>query len=338
MPLQPVPWATGNGADNPVEGARLALHAATSGARGVAGPDDMRVTALPVPGGAVRVHTGAGVTPNDYIPGGGAQAYAMREESHTDVPIPATGSGGGATRYLIARVQDPQYAGAEPEDVVNGPYNHYAIVGSKDGHKFPYVPLAKIVQPANTATITNEMITDVREVANPREKTVRFPRPVVNQHIDGYSHVLRHRRNGTGHGRGEQFPDSANGGRFDLDIPEWATRMHVDARWTSVRYNGQSSWGAFYLQYVGKDGVWRSTQDFGWDVNEGNIYTTNWLLSDNLFIPYAMRGGRLSIYMRAFVEDNSNAKQGAVSLNKRSGLHLDVTFYEVADWTGWNTR
>ena len=55
MALRPVPWAIGHGAHNSAEGARMSLYAATNGARGVINPGDMRVTALPVPGAAVRI-------------------------------------------------------------------------------------------------------------------------------------------------------------------------------------------------------------------------------------------------------------------------------------------
>lgn len=336
MALTPVPWAVGHGAHNEVEGARLSLYAATSGARGVIAPADMRVTALPVPGGAVRIHQGACVTPNDYSPAS-SQSYGMREESSTDFPVDPTGSAGGAVRYLVARVKDDQYAGQAPENVQNGPYNAYQWLSTDprtNPPAFPHTPLVKLNQPANTATINQSMLEDIRVVANPRSKTDRFPRPVVFQNMDGFSHELRAKRNGTGDERGEQFPDSRNGGRFDSYVPLYATRMHLTVDWTSVMYDGRSSWGGFYIRYVGKDGVGRSTQDFGWDVAEGTIQSTNWLLRDNLFIPWALRDGPISFYLMAFVEDATTATQGAVRLSKRSGLLFDVTYHEVADWTG----
>ncbi|WP_420733180.1 hypothetical protein [Brevibacterium luteolum] len=348
MPLKPVPWATGNGADNPVEGARLALYAATKGARGVAGPGDMRVTALPVPGGAVRVHTGGSVTPNDYIPGGGGQAYAMREESHSDIPIPATGSSGGATRYLVARVDDPQYAGPEPADPVNGPYNRYALVGSETGHAYPHVPLAKITQPANTATITPDMITDIRTIALARREERVFARPRVQADNSPQNWLTAKLNVG-----GEYFPgggESPNG--FTVRVPDWAVMMIVEADWLSVRYQGEkSSWGLFWMEYGTefRNRAWPgfannkhnyefSTQGFAWDQSEGPTYRTNWRLMDTRPVPAKLRGKDVAFIFKAAIDDASGALSNVASMNSISGLGCKLTFIEAptSDWQGAN--
>lgn len=328
MALIPVPWAIGHGADNSVEGARMSLHAATKGARGVYGPGDMAVRALPVPGAAVRVHRGGAVTPNDY-PGAFNQSYAITEESSTDVPIPATGSSGGATRYLIVRIDDDQYAGNPPEDVVNGPYNRYAVVSSISGLQYPHVPLAKIVQPANTATITDAMITDIRKIANPEVWDDWIPRPVLNGDLRKYSHVLRKAKDGSSDNRGEEFPDRSRGGEFTVECPSWATRMLVSFTWTGVRYEGKNAFGGYYLQWT--DGTnWYSGQDFPWDQLEAGFpYVTNWLLDEGIYIPRSARGKTLRFYPRAFRDPTS--PNTAVSLTGRSGLNFRVRFVERAD-------
>lgn len=333
MALIPVPWAIGHGADNSVEGARMSLHAATKGARGVYGPGDMAVRALPVPGAAVRVHRGGAVTPNDY-PGAFNQSYAITEESSTDVPIPATGSSGGATRYLIVRIDDDQYAGNPPEDVVNGPYNRYAVVSSISGLQYPHVPLAKIVQPANTATITAGMIEDIREIALPRVEDHVIARPVVQQAIQNWSHVLRQKKSGSGILRGEQFPDRVHGGGFKIKAPTWATRMIIECHLTGVRYSGKSSWGGWYIAHAAADGSGEPhwSQDFGWDVLENNtIYKTNWLLSENLYVWPDERGKEIQFDIRAFIDTASTAQTGQVSLDNRSGITFKCRFLETAD-------
>lgn len=331
MALVGVPWAVGGGAENPVEGARMSTFGATGGARGVLGATDMRVAALPVPGTAVRVHMGGGVTPNDYLPAPayGSQSYVVREESSTDVPIPATGSAGGATRYLIVRITDPQYGGQAPSNVEDGPYNDYALVSKLTGLGHPFIPLAKITQPASTGTITNSMITDIREVAMPRVKDVWIPRPVLNGDLSGYSHKLRMAKNGGGDGRGEQFPDASRGGEFKVDCEEWSTKMLVSLTWSSVRYEGKNAWGGYYLQWT--DGTnWYASQDFSWDQLEaGYPYVTNWVLDDAITIPKTARGKTLTFYPRAFRDVNS--PESAVSLTGRSGLSFRIRFLEHAD-------
>lgn len=334
MALQPVPWATGNGALNPVEGARMTTFAAAHYARGVLAPPDMMVTALPVPGTAVRVRTGGCLSPNDFLKNSsyGTQSYIGREMSYTDFDIPATGSGGGATRYLIWRVDDHQYAGQAPADVKNGPYNRYVLVGSDpytSPPNYPHVPLAKITQPANTATITNSMITDIREVAMPQVRDKWIPRPVLNGDLSGYSHKLRMAKTGDGDGRGEQFPDAGRGGEFKVDCPDWASWMQVRFMWTGVRYAGKNAWGGYYLQWTDGEN-WRSSQDFSWDQLEaGYPYVTEWTLNDNLYIPPVSRGKTLRFYPRAFRDVKS--PESAVELTGRSGLSLEVRFLEIAD-------
>ncbi|MDK8345424.1 hypothetical protein QP868_02295 [Brevibacterium sp. UMB1308A] len=336
MALVGVPWAIGGGADNPVEGARMSTFGATGGARGVLGATDMRVTALPVPGTAVRVHMGGGVTPNDYLPAPayGSQSYVVREESSTDVPVPATGSAGGATRYLIVRITDPQYGGQAPSNVEDGPYNDYALVSKLTGLGYPFIPLAKITQPASTGTITNSMITDIREVANPRVEDHVIARPVVQQAIQDWSHVLRQKRKGTGVLRGEQFPDRVHGGGFKIKAPEWATRMIIECYLTGVRYSGKSSWGGWYIAHEAADGSGEPhwSQDFGWDVLENNtIYKTNWIMSENLYVWPDERGKEIQFDVRAFVDLASTAQTGQVSLDNRSGITFKCRFLEIAD-------
>ena len=331
MALRPVPWAIGHGAHNAVEGARLSLHAGTRGARGVMSPTDMRVTALPVPGGAVRIHKGAAVMPNDYVPGS-SQAYAVEEQSSTDFPIPPTGSAGGAVRYLVARVMDDQYAGQAPTDVINGPYNDYAWLSSDprvNPPSYPWTLLARINQPANTATITQAMTTDLRQVANPQIKDDWIARPTVNAHLTGWSHILRQAKNGTGDDRGEQFPDGPHGGEFAVFCPTWATYVLVEFTWSGIRCSGQNAWGGYYLQYT--DGTtWRSSQDFGWDQLEaGYPYVTEWTLAEKLYLPPSMRGKTLRFYPRAFRDVNS--PNTGITMTNRSGLNFRARFLEVAD-------
>ena len=167
MALDPVPWFIGGGAEHGPEVARLLAYAATSGSEGVIAPTDLRVTALPTPGGAVRVYPGGAAILSRYA-GAPSQSYIARSPSATDVPVEATGSGGGATKYVILRVDDPQYGGQAPANPASGPYVRYDVVNSITGLAYPFIALARINQPQNTAAISGPMITDIRKVSNPR--------------------------------------------------------------------------------------------------------------------------------------------------------------------------
>lgn len=333
MALRPVPWAIGHGAHNAAEGARLSLYAGTGGARGVMAPTDMRVTALPVPGAAVRISEGAAVMPNDYVPGA-SQSYAIEEESSTDFPITATGSSGGAIRYLIARVMDDQYAGQAPANVKNGPYCGYQWLSTDPRVAPPAYPwdlLARVDQPANTATITPAMVTDLREIAQPMIVERSVVRPVIVKDITSiWSHSLNHVVGENGM-RGEKFPDVGND--FKIKAPDGANRVIIHTEVTGVRYDGRLSNGPWWVTF-GPDGQGEkyTTQDFAWDsLAAGDPYTGNLLLTEELALPADCRGKLMNFTIRAGIDDRWNTVRGAMSLTARSGMSMSAKFLKATE-------
>ena len=340
MALDPVPWAVGNGAENSVEGARRALYDSTGGARGVTNPEDMEVTALPVPGGAVRVHTGSCKSPNDY-PGGGAQSYSGWEASSTDVPVPATGSSGGAVRWLLWRVDDPQYSGQPPADPTVGPYNRYVWVGSNpftNPPAYPHVPLVRLNQPANTQTITNAMLTDVRELANPKTEILSFGRPrVPADSPDDYpGRATLTVRNNDG---GEYFP-GGNGSpnTFQYDMPEWATRVMISALWTGVKYGaGQNVAGYYWVEFGDeyRNKTWpgnrqweRATQKFAFNgADSDRAEREVWQFMDAVPVPKHLRGKRLTFAFKAGLTQLSDT---GVEMDEWGGLGMTLMVTQKA--------
>lgn len=325
MALQNVPWAIGNGAHNQVEGARLSLYAATGGRGGVMSPTDMRVTALPVPGGAVRVHTGGVVIVSGY-PGASSQAYAARETSSTDVEIDATGSSGARTRYLVVRVHDHQYSGEPtPENVQDGPYNAYEWI-SQDPRTailpYPVEGVAKVTQPANTATITNSMIEDIRRLANPREKSYLYSDPTVV----ATEEVLTSTEE-----KGELFPDV---GSIKAPIPEWATRVQIVAEWLQVAqpagdFNGRIwvEWGPYVEQSVRR----HRTQTFGVNGNNSdNLDRAYWKVAQEMYISPDLRGTDQIFFMKGRLLSHSGGSSRP-RLDSASGIVLSLRFLEEPD-------
>lgn len=236
MALDNVPWFIGGGAEHGPEVARMLAYAATSGAEGVISPTDMRVTALPTPGGSVRVYPGGAVMLNRY-PSAPNQSYTVRNATATDVAVSATGSGAGATRYVILRVDDPQYGGQAPANVTTGPYVRFVLVNSITNLAYPFIPLARINQPANTSAITGAMITDLRKVANPRVKT-------VVQSGAATAEVPMQNATGT---RWPSFQPM-------VEVPEWATYMTIVATISSVGHLGGDAEG-FLTATLGEAGA-----------------------------------------------------------------------------------
>lgn len=339
MALVNVPWATGNGALNSVELARADSYIGSKGETGVCSPDHMQVSALPTPGSAVRVSRGVVVMENRY-PNVFGQSYVAMETDSTDVPIPATGSTGGATRYVIVRVDDPTQGGQQPADPATGPYNRYAVVSNINGLSYPHAVLARINQPANTATITAGMITDMRAIAMPREKTVRISRPILNSDDVEASMVLQHRHNASNI-RGELWPDETTGANYFLirKVPDWARYCRIRWWYSNVDMTGELQWGGVFARMHWFDtdpGNYSSTQDFGYRSPSIPNYPapadtlhfrTNILGSDVVTVPTAARGLSANVSLHGWVAPTS-PNAGVVSLRGDSGIDVEVTFFE----------
>lgn len=329
-------WAI-DGGEIPASNARTVLFQATGGARGVALATDMQVKPLATPGAFVEVHPGSCVMPNDYIGGtnGGGQAYGIQLESKVSVAVPATGSSGGATRYVIARVNDPEFGAAKPSNPVTYKYDSYHVVSSLPT-TYPYVPLARINQPANTTVITKAMITSIRKVANPRSSTSVYARPMVMGDDVGIALELNSR---TPYPAGEWFPNKggpANNGSYVFDIPIWATRMQIRCEWLGVRYAAKAGWGMFWVSYGPSAGIPsppHNTQAFQFDANESNTYRANWILHDDVYVPAAMRGDQNQAFVpRAYFKNpKGGAYTGKVELDALSGMVMSIRFLEEAD-------
>lgn len=337
MALRPVPWAIGNGAENSVELARAGVYVGSSAATGIIEPGDFRVTALPTPGAAVRVLKGTGVIKSTY-PGVFGQSYVVQEQSFTDVPVTATGSSGGATKYVYVLINDTQYGGQTPPSVENGPYNDY-VVSTTLPQNQPYLLVAKITQPASTATITGAMIEDVRKIANPKRESVTLGRPSVRADDGPESDVATRESDG-----GEYFPGGAGYFNvFRVDIPEWATQIKIRPEWFAVRYQASSNvWGTYWMEYgteyrehtwPGKQQYEFSTQRFQFDSPGGNTMRTTWSLIDTKTIPAKLRGKQVDFVFKAAL--NAGSATG-VTMDIRSGLGCELTFIQspANDWEG----
>ncbi|KHS54183.1 hypothetical protein [Brevibacterium linens] len=341
MALYPVPWFTTGGiegeggAENYGELARAATYAGTMAATGIIEPADFRVTALPTPGAAVRVHKGSAVIKSTY-PGVFGQSYVVQERDYTDVPVAATGSSGGATKYVYLLIEDTQFTGQPPESVEDGPYNSYHVTTTLPQFQ-PYLLLAKINQPASRADIQPSMIEDLREVANPIVGQFTFARPRLMADDDPRQNLLTARFKGAnGEWYGEYFPGGDGSPNETRQfIPQRATHMSVRADWLAIRgVSGLNCHGRYWLEYGDeyRNHTWPggrqlefATQQFAFDTTgtQGS-YRLNWALMDQVPIPKKLRGKTIRFAFKAGVSDD--ADRDGVMMNALSGLGLDVTF------------
>lgn len=181
MPLDTVPWAIKGGAVHSTEVARALAYTATGGESGVTRGDDLRVRQLPTASTSVRVSAGSAAIVNSYS-GQSGQSYIVRNTSDENIAIPAATT--ARSDLLVLRIDDPQYGGTAVPDAQKavGPYVRFALISNvgstattvPSGIDFPCIPLARIDLPANTGTVTDAHIKDLRKIANPKPGTLQI--------------------------------------------------------------------------------------------------------------------------------------------------------------------
>ncbi len=292
--------------------------AATNGSNGVVQATDLAVTALPVPDGAVNVAPGGALMVNRFGGRAQAQTYVTANDATIQVAIPPT-SNTARTDYLILRVDDWHFdSSQQPDNPLDATYCSLQRVTSLTGIAYPYVPLAKITIPASTGTITPAMISDLRQVANPRTKRVLRPKALIWTETETLQNTTA---------QGEYWPNK--GGTQDVFIPEWATRVKIRADWLSIAMPAGDVQGRVWVSFGDWDGKsWgKACQEFAFDnVQATNGSRQNFTVVDEMSIPASLRGR--SVHFQAW-----GRKMGKTSpvIDGISGFSLDLTFEEVAD-------
>lgn len=324
MAVDPVPYVV-HGAKHSADVFRQAHFDATSGAEGISLPLNLRVRATGTPSNQVRVSPGGATVLNSYQ-GGDGQSYSFRNASETLVDVPASDSTGAKSYHIIARVEDPQFGGQAPSNPVVGPYSFLECVSQSASVPHPHLVLADVVVPASTATVTAAMITDRRELANPRSKSVVVSRPAVTG--DGGLEL----RAGTAFPEGEWFPNIGGNdgtGRYSIPVPSWATKMQIRCEWLSINYKQNPGYGLYWVTF-GPNGstptpTWY-TQAFGWN-SDGATSTTNWILEQEVNVRSEWRGTVQNFYPRA----TRKASGGYVGLTSSGGMVFGIRFLEEAE-------
>lgn len=232
-----MPWYVSDDAEMTLESLRLLPYASTGGCEGILAPPDLRVTALATPAGAVQIGAGSCVV---LTRGGGSssQAYAARMTSAEQVIVEPTDSSGARSDLVIVRIEDPYHdssSWALPADPTIGPYVYSRVIndvptGTTDLTEVrpedSAIVLARIDIPANTSTVTQAMITDLRQVANPRSE--RRQLSIANgwataDTLGSITDVW------------ETFPLGAS---WNVAIPVWASRLTVTATLAGLLHTG----------------------------------------------------------------------------------------------------
>lgn len=179
MAIDNIVWAV-RGPDSDPQLAREEVWNNSGGQTGVNGPASLEVRATPTPGENVQVLPGgftAAATPGGSVGYTSApfQSYSRTIAQTNTIKINPTGSSGSRTDVIGIAIRDPQFEpGLNPPNLNEHQYwqlhkienaNAFSNRVHQFGLSFPFIPLARITIPANTATITDAMITDLRFVA-----------------------------------------------------------------------------------------------------------------------------------------------------------------------------
>lgn len=295
---------------------RMVAWAATNGANGIVLPGDLKVVPLATPGGGVQIMPGGALLTMRYTNATAQQTYAVVNESAETLTIPATGSGSGRIDYIIVRIDDPEYGGQEPEEPLEATYASFERVSSISNLNYPFVALAKITLPPSTGTVTEGMITDLREVANPRtHEEVFVKRMNTNDPED---------RLDNNDGTGEPWPDVF----WQYKVPEWATHAQVIATYGQVFFPGGEAHGHLWTKPFGSSGPQTVVTRFEYDLPGPSRQTM--VSAANLAVPPEFRGKTVSAYLAGTLlgaEDASTRPR----IKAGSCIVLQIRFYERAE-------
>lgn len=316
---------------------------------GVSRPGDLRVSPLNVPADGFRMAVGGASIPSRY-PGRERESYGV-ENADTEITVTGVvGTGSQATRRdaIIVEVLDPNYTAITHEEAAPLNYTQVRVVqnvpaNAKTVADIPalagvtaYV-VSFIDWPKSTGTITAEMLKDPRQVANPQRGERVYARPRIAADDGVQNFLVATVANG-----GEYFPGGGGyANEFQVDIPEWATRMVIDARWMSVYYK-QNPYGYFWVEYGDeyRPHTWPNkrqyefaTQSFAFNApNTGaDEKTDQWSLMDEVAVPAKLRGKRVTFVFKAGVATAAMGTGKWVWMNSLGGLGMRVTFAEVAE-------
>lgn len=330
MPIDPVPWFIGGGAQHSPEVARLLAHVASAGREGPIGPGDCQVRPTAVPSGSVRVMPGALVIPN-RAPASGQQSYLARVSGDTQVALTATTSAGPRTDLVYVQVSDPQYPGvAAPPSVPEGPYVAVKVLEGVDpatvalSQVLPNVTgiaLARVTRPASTGVVQAEHVTLLLSLAAPR----MMPLTRVWNQPDG---------NASQGMAAAAFTDWLTS--WQVQIPAWAVYAQVQTIIGGMVLTETGSTGGDWsgeIRTVLADVATEATElNTSVPAGNGKRDALSTVVAGTLTLPAAVRGTTVTLKTQARKLASAGATLGT---GPGTVVSHTVQFYEAVDPAYW---
>lgn len=317
MTFYNAPWAL-DGATISSALARRAQYAAMSGAEGIVNAADLKVSQLAVAGNGLLISAGNAAITNRYETDPNETYTIANPGVHTILSTEMPSSQPTAKSYLVLiTVGDPEFSQVghpwmtsdvlDPSEAADyvyvRPWLLQVAAGTTSfdglGLNYPALALARIDIPANTTTITNAMITDLRTMARPRSLE-------VISNITGFSFYNM-----------ESAPVDGTyvtfGGSWSMNIPKWATSASITGWIAGIAVDGTKGAAGDIRATI--TGAGSSPSTF-YDENNEAATAGNWQrvthnVGGKIAIPSAIRGTAQTVKFEA-------ENRPAVDVNHRS--------------------
>lgn len=296
-----------HGGTHPARAFRMMIRDLASGNQGVTEGNDLKVSQWSTPGSGVRVGDGSAVVTGAAWGQGSYTQYNVG-----DAIVPTAPTGASARSDLIClRVQDPEYEGNRDPAADDIGYFHVVSGVSATARAVPAgmtaIPLARVDIPANTATITNGLITDLRQIANPRrDRKLYTSYPTSLSELTYQDGVWR------------TWPAAA---KWSVPIPTWAVSAKIIVTIAGLRLSRAWVFASMQTQLGTALGdVTAIDDDQGSGVRRQTV-----VVADDLAVGATLRGTTQTLSLRTFM---SKSETGDLSVDGSTSIIADVEFTE----------
>lgn len=331
--FDPVAWSI-DGGKHRGELLRVLAFAATAGAEGIVTTTDCKVHQLATPGPQVEIDAGALLIRNRSA-NVRNQTYIANGRTPTRLDVTQTG-GSSRQDLVIVRIEDPQYGSGFTKPPVGQEADWqyvkpFIIQGVPAGTTsaaalnlgYPAVALARLEIPAGTSVITNAMVKDLRQVAQPRRqrfvKSWRMP--------DGTAAKL------DAAGPMTLFPSM----QLPVYCPEWASQVKMIVNVGNMAQGGQKITGGMRAEYgwnlPGNPYVFTEVSgihyvvppDISWSISRNTT-----VIAGECALPANFRGK--THYVRIGTQINGGIEGGgSIAVDEWTTITVDMEFVEVAE-------
>lgn len=338
-------FLVGGGASHTAESARRQTYAATGGAEGVGGLNDLVVRPLALPGAGVRVALGTALIHSNYA-GGDVQTYMGAVFREVEVAIAPNTTQNDRYDLVVFRVEDPHAKASpwpkpDPADIPDEQYLYVRVIpnvgasvkrlqdvvgGTPAYATQTGIALARVKVPAMKQTVELEHIVNLRTVAQPKSLIeVRafnlISDPSLPDRISAQSPSF------------ETWPLQAQtAGVLDVDIPDWASVAKVIATVSEAVVPGTgNAWGEFQVQIGATANEHHvKMQATRWSIESSAFaYRRTLRVADTKRLPKELRGTRQRFFPRANRQSGTEAQ--AIYADSYTSFDLLVVFQEEAD-------